>query len=478
MSLRVDEKPLERAVLQFIFPFAYKTGSSKQLMTELEQDGFVPFRLDDLKQEHAFYGPRYSVSHKDMERYFMPYACCILFPRNLDDDEGFRRFAKPIGQSCMLHMASQDIPFILHAAEVVLCPFHLGFITLRIELDHADLTFSEALEFADRFRVLQDVSAKDKQTSVQISANEYKQIEDYIFREIVRTMLAHLDNEVTQGAYFETLPFFVDERMYVQAMFQFKESERINAADSFRAMYLDGITDGGAAYISAGNHAYIDEQVKRHGYERWAPDTFFMMNETTFSVLTRDTDTRCNQLLSQHFGEHYYGLLMSLFHKISLLKLANQYSHLNVERDHRSVQRLIRQINKFSAKYYFSELSASVQGREIVQLLRNSFGSHELFEDVKETLAELLRYQEGHRSKSQNNLLLILTLYTVVGGIYGMNQVIEDLKGDIDWSKLAAYSVFEYIALFITLTGLIVGIILGLLVIFRWWSDRRELRKE
>ncbi|MFC4100250.1 hypothetical protein [Paenibacillus xanthanilyticus] len=474
----IEDRPLERAVLQFIFPFAYKRGSDERLIPELLADRFVPFRLDDLSQEQAFYGPRYGVFHQALERYFMPYTCCILFPRSASDKNGFRRFAKTIGKACTLQTERGDMPFRLHAAEVIVCPFDLGFITLRIELEQPDLTYGEALEFADRFRVLQDVSAKDKRTSVLGSRGEFTQTEDFIFREIVRSLLPHLDNEVTEGAYFETLPFFIDERMYVQSLMQFKEEAAISDTDLFRALHLDGLDEAGEPYASAGNAEYMADYVNERRYDRWAPRTRYAMNENAFACLTLEREARFDRLASQLFGEHYYGVMMSLFHKIALLKLANQYSHLNVERDHRAVQRLIRQINAFSAKYYFSELAASVQGNEMFLQLRQIFGSHALFEDVKETLADLFRYQEDYQSKGQNNLLLILTLYTVVGGIYGMNQVIEDLKGDIDWSKLAAYSVFEYIALFITLTGLIVGIVLAVIVAIRWVSERRALRDE
>ena len=62
-------------------------------------------------------------------------------------------------------------------------------------------------------------------------------------------------------------------------------------------------------------------------------------------------------------------------------------------------------------------------------------------------------------------------MYTVVGGIYGMNQVIEDLKGRIDWSKMLEYSIFEYIALFTTLTGLVVGIGLSFTLVVKWIRD-------
>jgi Mg2+ and Co2+ transporter CorA len=70
---------------------------------------------------------------------------------------------------------------------------------------------------------------------------------------------------------------------------------------------------------------------------------------------------------------------------------------------------------------------------------------------------------------------MILTVFTVVSGIYGMNQVIEDLKAPIDWSKMTEYSPFEYLALFLTFTGIAVSIFMTLKEL--WNTIRRRRRK-
>ncbi|WJH32373.1 hypothetical protein N6H14_18445 [Paenibacillus sp. CC-CFT747] len=79
---------------------------------------------------------------------------------------------------------------------------------------------------------------------------------------------------------------------------------------------------------------------------------------------------------------------------------------------------------------------------------------------------------EEFSTRRSNYLLMILTVYTVISGIYGMNQVIEDLKGKIDWSKLLEYSVFEYIALVVAFSGIIVSFGLSINVIYKWTRDK------
>ncbi|UUZ83384.1 hypothetical protein LJK88_05665 [Paenibacillus sp. P26] len=118
-----------------------------------------------------------------------------------------------------------------------------------------------------------------------------------------------------------------------------------------------------------------------------------------------------------------------------LLKLSNRYSHVQLDQNQEEIEELIRSITTFSAKYYFLEVVSQSQGKEIFIQLRNNLGSDELFSEVKKTLSDLYKYQENFTTKRSNYLLLILTIYTVISGIYGMNQVIEDLKAPIQWGR-------------------------------------------
>lgn len=73
----------------------------------------------------------------------------------------------------------------------------------------------------------------------------------------------------------------------------------------------------------------------------------------------------------------------------------------------------------------------------------------------------MFEYQSNYTNKRASYLLRILTIYTVISGIYGMNQVIEDLKGPINWRKMQDYSVFQYFALVVAISGILIGISLA-----------------
>jgi hypothetical protein len=62
----------------------------------------------------------------------------------------------------------------------------------------------------------------------------------------------------------------------------------------------------------------------------------------------------------------------------------------------------------------------------------------------------------------------------VISGIFGMNQVIENLKGPIDWSKMRQYSPFEYLALVVTISGIIVSLGLAVNTVWQLIKKRRH----
>ena len=470
-----SEPVINKALLQFIFPFSIKQGEIQGLGQRLEKGGFTPFYLDKKELENAYYGEGYCVSHENMERVYLPFAAHVLFPKK-DSKDSFHRSSRVNGYDCTLEMPLHSLPFKVLSTDVFLCPFQLGFVTIRVELDAPKLPFSLALEFADRFRTLEDVSKKDSQTHIHYNGRIFKQIEDFIFNELVPGLRPCLDSSELNGAYFETLPFFVDERMLVQAFYEFEEGAELDMNLRYKASQLDGINPKGQPYMSARDPSYIENYCEVHSYSRWGPDTYYMTNEQTFCCLTREGDEVSVRLANEMYGEYYYGLLLSIFHKIVLLKLANMHSRLRINNDYEEIENLIYSINRFSAKFYFLELISQSQGREIFFQLRKVYGNDALFVEVKQTLDDLFQYQDKFQSKRRDNLLMILTVYTVISGIYGMNQVIDDLKGRINWRVMLEYSPFEYLALFLTMSGILVSLTLTFRELGSRIKERRKKR--
>ncbi|RFU66811.1 hypothetical protein [Bacillus sp. V59.32b] len=183
-------------------------------------------------------------------------------------------------------------------------------------------------------------------------------------------------------------------------------------------------------------------------------------------------------LASEMYGQHYYELLLFFYYKIVLLKLTHEHSRIDIEKDQSQTELLIIMITEFSAKYLFPEVNSTTSGKEITHILKEVFEIDRLYEDVVKTLSGLYQNQDKLTTNRNNYLLQILTIYTVVSGIYGMNLVIEDWKGKIRWSKIPDYSFFEYISLFVALSGIVISAILGVVALEKWIKEQRSKKNK
>lgn len=472
----IQEKNINTALFQFIFPFSFKDESEQKIFPFLKTHGFKHFRLDHLEDESRYYG-RYQVSHRDMEAFYLPFTNKILFP-NSEQEKGIQRYSKSLNVNAFLKTSLVHIPFQVNSIDVTLCPYELGFLTIRVSLQEAQqLYLSQALEFATRFRVLSPRTTSDQQTEIEVDETVYNKVEDFVFDYLFNGLTEFFEKKHINGATFETFPFFEDGRMYIQSLLALHEDQPIDEVDVYRSIGLCGLTPDGKPYISANNLSYIKDYLGRHCFSRWGPTTYFTMEEHSFICLTNEKTHTVSQLASQVYGEYYYSLILNLFHKIVLLKIAHAYAEINIEQDTNEMEKLIYSINSFTANYFFSELASQSQGRDIFYHLRKTFNIELLYKDAKETLNSLFKYQENSNAKKDSLLLLILTLYSVIGQMLGMNFVLDDLVGKIKWQHMLSYNPIEYLALFVGASGILVSLYLGIKSLYQWIQDRKSRKK-
>ncbi|EJR03698.1 hypothetical protein II3_00561 [Bacillus cereus MC67] len=82
----------------------------------------------------------------------------------------------------------------------------------------------------------------------------------------------------------------------------------------------------------------------------------------------------------------------------------------------------------------------------------------------------MFKYQENVASKKDSLLLLILTLYSVVGQMLGFTMI--DLLRNTDSNKIS--SPFEFSALLIAISGIVISLILGTQSLYQWGVQHKR----
>lgn len=469
-SIPVKERTTHSVIHQFIFPFSITRNAYDSIKQDLLKLDFLPFQLTNKKLEDRFYGPHHRISHLELEHMFLPHANQFLFPTPFHDPLALQRYSRDLNMACEMHLEHTVLPFHVHSADVFLCPYEIGMITIRTELD-CTCTFSESIEFAKRFRTLENLEAADHFSYIKTSYNTYTEMVDFFNGELVPGFFGWMDQEDQEEHTFAKLPFLINERMFTLSFYGLDTDETIMKTDLFRAVRLNGFNTSHEPYVGTTNVDYLESYVNERIYNRWAPHTYYIADEHVLSCVTTASRSIMLTLINEMYGRYYYAYLLNLFHKIVLLKLNNHYGKLRLERNRERVADLIRGITLFSSRFYSREMAAESQLRDIFNLLRRLHSNDDLLQDVKQTLTALYDYESNATSKRSDYVLRILTIFTVISGIYGMNQVIDDLKAPLDWQKTMNYSLFEYIALTVTFLGISASIVLSMTTL---WGIAKE----
>ncbi|MGN1402337.1 MAG: hypothetical protein ACI4XL_12645 [Bacillus sp. (in: firmicutes)] len=464
----------EVAHFQFLFPFLLNNGRRDEMKQTMLDKGYDFFNLKDLDQENRFYG-KHTVSHRRMEQFFLPNIEKILFPSDLEDDRYILRFSKVLNLKGEFTAKFVQTDFVIPSIDIILCPFNIGIMTIRVET-RGDLTYTEAMEFGNLFRKMESIGENDSSTIV-VGEDKYERIKDFIF-ECLSTELRqfiHEDEETTP--YFGSLPFFMDERMYAISFIYVNPEEDISKEDLYRIGHLYGFDEKGNPYIGASNPKFLDRYYEAAVFDRWADETYYGISEYAYFCLTKSEDPEnIDQLMDEMYGKHYYSVLLYYFYKITLMKLMHNQSLLSLAADTEKIEDNIFEITRFSANYYFPEVNSSSFGKDTFNMVKDVFQIEVLHSYLQNSLETLYQNHERLESRRTNYLLQVLTIYSVISGMLGMNLVIDNLENGLSWQELSKFSAIEMIVLVLVLSAVVISFVMGYFFAKKWVQERRKKR--
>ena len=453
-SIPITQLDIHHSQMSFTLPLRYDSMRKDDLALTLKTNDYSFFKLDQPLSEGSINKEEISVNGKELKQYFLPYIEDKLFPVSLDDN-GFHRFTKSIMKSFEYKLRNTTMSFVIQSVDIILGPFDIAFLTVKVQLDNHGTELADVLDFMHHFRAVEPQLEEEQGMVIICPENGSHLSIRYLLFECLCPFLEKfiLPDDKSSG-YSGSLPYFEDERMYATAFLFSQQDSLITDDQLYRMGALDGRLPNGQLFISATNPDYIQRSLHQSLHDRWAPNTYTVTTEHAFVNVTNCIPEDMTRELSQYMGTHYYNFLIHYFYKIMLLRMSFEYSQIDWEKDEEYVKSLIKFITLFSAGYYSQEVSTRSEGKELTQMFRQAFNIDCLYEEVNTTLHELYKSQENHTSDKMNMLLFILTIFTVISGIYGMNLVIEDWKSPSGWRQFSSYTFFEWISLVTALSGI------------------------
>ncbi|KYG90565.1 sugar phosphate isomerase [Metasolibacillus sp. FSL K6-0083] len=460
----------------FYYPFNYRQYDFRRFEKKLKEQQYYHFKMQNDSESQKYYGKNVDDSREALKQFFYPF----IEEKLLNEQTSiiyFNRYTKLFQLDGEMITGFENIKYTIHSVDIMLCPFSVGIMSIRIQL-HNVKDIQSALSFAHYFRVLNPKVEEDCGASLQLDKWSFENTEQMIFQ-----LLAPFLNDffVDYTHLQTTIPFFEDERMYVSAFIQLEEGEEISEEFLFRAGQLNGYDKNGQQYMFTSNHDYIQRFVKKHSYDRYAPHYYMLTTLQSHMHISNQNSQFTKQMIAQFHSIIYYIVIIHYFYKLTLLKLTFENSELKYSRNKHIVEQLIEQITKFASRYYFTEVSMRAEGHELTHYFREVFRIDIQYREIKETLEELYRVQEDRAADRLNQLLFILTIFSMISGIYGMNLVIEELDEPLKWSSILGFTLFEWMAFILAIGGIAISVFLIFGQIFhiaRSFVQKRNTRKK
>ena len=441
---------IEKGLFTFLFPFQFLKKDHARLLKALEEDGFTNRFIKNSKTNRD----------ETLQQYFYPFIEEKLFGKEYSAIH-LNHFKKRFKTTGEFRKHEKVCPFILDELEVIVCPFMIGFIKVTIQIER--MTLAHSIDFIATFREL--TKQLPEKVVLVYESRTVENSEDMILNLCIPSIKPFMYEQVHTG-YYGSLPYFEDERMFTLLYLEVENTEAFTDTDFYRILQLDGTDHDGQPKNSSKNTAYMESYLKTHRYPRWETDVYLFFTLQVMSVVAKQKEMHV-QAVHHVQTTLFYNLLWHYFYRVVLLKFTYEHSEIKWANDPVIAESLIEKITLFSSKYFFKQVAVHSSGRAIAKIIRQQLRVDELYEEVKQSVSDLYRVVEDTNNNRYNQLLFVLTVFTVISGIFGMNLVIESWDQPIQFSALKTMSFFEVIAFFTGLIGIWISILLAVGAIIR-----------
>lgn len=467
----MGERIIHDNVMTFYFPFSYRQKDFQALTKKLQEKEYTLFQLH---QAETAASQNETETLYELEQFFYPFVQEKLFPSNVSA-HALNRFYKNIEVKGQLQTRHREMSFMIDRLDITICPFETGILSLLVHIEGEE-QLDDVIDFMRNFRQLVSEPQQKDYFSITVNHQQFASTEQLLYDYLMPFLPSFFMKKESKSGYIGSLPYFEDERMYTTCLLMSDDDTKIETKELYKLAHLDGRRKDGSSKISSFNEQYIDDYIESHSYLRWAPYLYVtttMQSHVTLGNLSEEY----RQGARQYFiNTGYYNILIHYFYKIVLLKLSYEHSEIKWNTDKISAESLSENITLFSSKYYFQQVAIRSSGRDLSHFIRGQMRIDELFMEVKESVNELYRVLEGENQDRYNQLLFILTVYTVISGIIGMNLVIEDWQDAIDWGNLQ-YTFFEWVAFITGISGIVLSFALIVGAVIRFVMNYIRKRK-
>lgn len=296
---------------------------------------------------------------------------------------------------------SEGIFFNINKMEIICFDTGVCFLSIKTDVDNSE-KFSDLLNYNYRFKDINSDFTKLRDfTNIKIQTDKFSNMTE--LSNFINSVIGVNNNSIG----------LKDVDLYNKRFFVYTYScidqDNWNTEEDFRNIQSDFLRYSNVLSSNDTLDFNIDEFDRNIGIIEQFKYSRFGFTKQSASLMTSSIDiNNYTKLLFDYENEYFYTLIISLYQRIYLKKLENEF------RTRKDINSIRRKFTKFTKELWLEEITNSVTGTIFYNKWKEVFELQEIYDEIKNKYDVIYKELNIEKSRSTNKIILIALIISLL----------------------------------------------------------------
>lgn len=310
---------------------------------------------------------------------------------------------------------NEGIFFNINKMEIICFDTGVCFLAIKTDVDNSE-KFSDLLNFNYRFKDINSDFTKLRDfTNIKIQTDKFSNMTE--LSNFINSVIGVNNNSIG----------LKDVDLYNKRFFVYTYScidqDNWNTEEDFGNIQSDFLRYSNVLSSNNTLDFNIDEFDRNIGIIEQFKYSRFGFTKQSASLMTSSIDiNNYTKLLFDYENEYFYTLIISLYQRIYLKKLENEF------RSKKDINSIRRKFTKFTKELWLEEITNSVTGTIFYNKWKEVFELQEIYDEIKNKYDVIYKELNIEKSRSTNKIILIALIVSLLLNVINLITLINILK--------------------------------------------------
>lgn len=306
---------------------------------------------------------------------------------------------------------NEGIFFNINKMEIICFDTGVCFLAIRTDVDNSE-KFSDLLNFNYRFKDINSDFTKLRDfTNIKIQTDKFSNMTE--LSNFINSVIGVNNNSIG----------LKDVDLYNKRFFVYTYScidqDNWNTEEDFENIQSDFLRYSNVLSSNDTLDFNIDEFDRNIGIIEQFKYSRFGFTKQSASLMTSSIDiNNYTKLLFDYENEYFYTLIISLYQRIYLKKLENEF------RSRKDINSIRRKFTKFTKELWLEEITNSVTGTIFYNKWKEVFELQEIYDEIKNKYDVIYKELNIENSSRLNKVILITVVISILLNILNLATLI------------------------------------------------------